>query len=104
LQQRGLSKPSADGTRRLFQRCPAAPLEGFINKRGLVHNTDGRRCLCNGLLSCVGLGQVIRQTGEPMEEAAIVTLGNHLDGIRRLSRQGQTTYWVRDVVNDILGS
>jgi hypothetical protein len=39
-----------------------------------------------------------------MEEPAIVTLGNHLDGIRWLSRNGQTPYWVRDVVNDILGN
>jgi hypothetical protein len=39
-----------------------------------------------------------------MEEPAIVTLGNHLDGIRRVSRNGQTPYWVREVVNDILGN
>jgi nitronate monooxygenase len=103
LQQRGLSKAAADGTRRLFQRCPAAPLEDFVSKRGLPLNTEGRRCLCNGLLSCVGLGQVGTQEGELAEEPAIVTLGNHLDGIRRLSSHGQTPYWVRDVVNDILG-
>jgi len=103
LQQRGLSKAAVDGTRQLFHRCPAAPVEDFVNKRGLQRNTEGRRCLCNGLLSCVGLGQVGKQNGELLEEPAIVTLGNHLDGIRRLSRHGQTPYWVRDVVNDILG-
>ena len=54
----GSSKPAADGTRRLFQRCPAAPLEDFVSKRGLPLNTEDRRCLCNGLLACVGLGQV----------------------------------------------
>jgi NAD(P)H-dependent flavin oxidoreductase YrpB (nitropropane dioxygenase family) len=103
LQQRGLSKPDADGTRRLFQRCPAAPVAGFVSRRGLARNTEDRRCLCNGLLACVGLGQVSLQQGELVEEPAIVTLGNHLDGIRRLSRQGQTPYWARDVVVDILG-
>jgi NAD(P)H-dependent flavin oxidoreductase YrpB (nitropropane dioxygenase family) len=103
LQQRGLDKPAADGTRRLFQRCPAAPVEGFLNKRGLEHNTTDRRCLCNGLLACVGLGQVAERKGERVEEPAIVTLGNHLDGVRRLSRDGQVTYWARDVVADILG-
>jgi nitronate monooxygenase len=103
LQQRGLSKPAADGTRRIFQRCSAAPVAGFISKRGLEFNTTDRRCLCNGLLACVGLGQISNQDGEMIEEPAIVTLGNHLDGIRRLSRNGQTQYWVRDVVNDILG-
>jgi len=103
LQQRGLGKPAADGTRRLFQRCPAAPVEDYVSKRGLPLNTQDRRCLCNGLLSCVGLGQIGNQNGDMEEEPAIVTLGNHLDGIRRLSRNGQTRYWVRDVVADLLG-
>lgn len=103
LQQRGLSKADANGTRQLFQRCQAAPVEDFVNKRGLRPNAEEKRCLCNGLLACVGLGQVVKQNGVPVEEPAIVTLGNHLDGIRRLSRNGQTPYWVRDVVNDILG-
>jgi NAD(P)H-dependent flavin oxidoreductase YrpB (nitropropane dioxygenase family) len=103
LQQRGLSKPAEDGTRRLFQRCPAAPLDDFVSKRGLPLNTTDRRCLCNGLLASVGLGQSGLQNGEQKEEPAIVTLGNHLDGIRRLSRNGQSPYWVHDVVTDILG-
>ncbi|KAF0107636.1 MAG: 2-nitropropane dioxygenase [Anaerolineaceae bacterium] len=103
LQQRGLGKLAADGTRRLFQRCPAAPVEDYVSKRGLPLNTEDRRCLCNGLLSCVGLGQVGNQNGDLVEEPAIVTLGNHLDGIRRLSRNGQARYWVRDVVTDLLG-
>jgi nitronate monooxygenase len=103
LQQRGINKSAEDGTRRLFQRCSAAPIEDFIKKRGLPHNASDKRCLCNGLLATVGLGQVVKTNGELLDEPAIVTLGNHLDGIRRLSRQGQTTYWVRDVLADILG-
>jgi len=99
LQQRGLSKPDENGKRKLFHRCSAAPVESFMKKRGLLQNTQSRRCLCNGLLSTVGLGQVKNQ----IEEPAIVTLGNHLDSIRRLSHQGQYPYWVRDVVNDLLG-
>jgi len=99
LQQRGLSKPDADRNRRLLQRCPAAPLDDFVNKRGLPMNAEGKCCLCNGLLAGVGLGQVNTQCGE---EPAIVTLGNHLRGVRRLSRQGQCPYWAKDVVEDIL--
>lgn len=104
LQQRGLSAADTEGNRRLFQRCVAAPVEEFIRKRGLPRNTEERRCLCNGLLATIGLGQIIRQNGELVEEPAIVTLGNHLDGIRRLSRNGQTRYWAKDAVADILGS
>ncbi|MDO9087723.1 MAG: nitronate monooxygenase [Anaerolineaceae bacterium] len=99
LQQRGFSKPDAEGRRHLFQRCSAAPVEGFIKKRGLPHNTESRRCLCNGLLSTVGLAQGTNTKEEP----AIVTLGNHLNSIRRLSHQGQYQYWVQDVVVDLLG-
>jgi NAD(P)H-dependent flavin oxidoreductase YrpB (nitropropane dioxygenase family) len=104
LQQRGLGKAAEDGSRRLFQRCPAAPVEGFVNKRGLPVNTQDRRCLCNGLLACVGLGQVSERNGVRVEEPAIVTLGNHLDGIRRVSHNGQTPYWADEVVADILGN
>jgi len=103
LQQRGFSKPDEDGTRTLFQRCAAAPIDGYVNNRGIERNTDERRCLCNGLLASVGLGQVKNINGEWIEEPAIITLGNRLDHVRRLSRQGQTTYHVQDVVADILG-
>lgn len=103
LQQRGFNKPDEAGQRTIFQRCPAGPIEAYVKNRGLAHNTDDRRCLCNGLLSCVGLGQVKEIRGEIVEEPAIVTLGNNLESVRRLSRQGQTRYHVQDVVNDILG-
>ncbi len=103
LQQRGLSLPDADGNRQLFQRCQAAPIEDFLRKRGLERNTEGRRCLCNGLLACAGLAQVVKQNGDLVEEPAIVTLGNHVDGVRRLSRNGQAPYWARDVIEDLLG-
>lgn len=78
-------------------------MASYVNRRGLQHNTDDRRCLCNGLLASVGLGQVKTIQGTPVEEPAIVTLGNDLDGVRRLSRQGQTRFHVQDVVTDILG-
>lgn len=103
LQQVGLTAPDAHGTRTLFQRCPAAPVEGFLSKRGVLRNTEGRRCLCNGLLASIGLGQVKAHDDEAYEEPAIVTLGDDLDGVRRLSRNGQAQYWARDVVADILG-
>ncbi len=103
LQQPGLSKPGEDGSRRLFQRCSAAPLSSFVSKRGLERNTEGRRCLCNGLVSAIGLPQVGNQDDRTSEEPSIVTLGNHLDAVRRLSRQGQARYWARDVISDLLG-
>jgi nitronate monooxygenase len=103
LQQVGLTAPDAQGNRNLFQRCAAGPVENYLSKRGLVRNTEDRRCLCNGLLACVGLGQIKLSNGQPTEEPAIVTLGSNLDGVRRLSRNGQVHYWAEDAVRDILG-
>ncbi|MBA4383922.1 MAG: 2-nitropropane dioxygenase [Anaerolinea sp.] len=103
LKQIGLSKPDEKGMRHLFQRCAAAPVEDFINKRGLIHNSEGKRCLCNGLIAGVGLGQIGKQPGEQSEEPAIVTFGNNLDGICKLSQQGQIVYSARNVIEDILG-
>ena len=103
LQQLAFSKPNEDGSRKLFQRCPASPIASYVNERGLQKNTEERRCLCNGLLACANLGQARGPSGAAAEEPAVVTLGSHLDGIRRLSRRGQAPYWVKDVVADILG-
>lgn len=103
LQQRALTKPGPDGMRQLYRRCPAEPVAVFVRKRGLEANAQDRRCLCNGLISAVGLGQIVNKDGKPVEEPAIVTLGNDLEGIRRVSRNGQARYYARDVVLDILG-
>lgn len=100
LQQRGFSKPGPDGVRDLFQRCPAGPLVDFTRKRGLPFNAAEKRCLCNGLLAAVGLGQTHPANGD---EPAIVTLGNDLGAARRLSSHGQVTYWACDVVRDLFG-
>ncbi len=102
LQQRALNKPGPDGRRQLFRRCPAEPVVAFVRKRGLEANAQDRRCLCNGLIAAVGLGQILNKGGEWREEPAIVTLGNDLEGIRRLSRDGQTRYYAHDVVADLL--
>ena len=102
LQQRALTKPGPDGVRQLYRRCPAEPVAVFVRKRGLESNTQERRCLCNGLLSTVGLGQVLNKDGTWQEEPAIVTLGNNLAGIRRVSRNGQARYFAHDVVADLI--
>jgi NAD(P)H-dependent flavin oxidoreductase YrpB (nitropropane dioxygenase family) len=103
LQQWGFGKPDDKGERALMHRCPSGPIDSYVSRRGLERATEQRRCLCNGLLATVGLGQVRRDPGGVREEPAIVTLGSHLDGARRLSRQGQAPYWAHDVVADILG-
>lgn len=102
LQQIGLTKPDNSGKRRLFQRCPAAPLNMYLKNRGIQRNTEDKRCLCNGLLSAAGFPQ-IHKNGKITEEPSIVTIGENLEEIRRLSRNGQISYSVRDAIDYILG-
>lgn len=77
---------------RLDFRCPAEPIEDFIRKGGRAKNTEGRVCLCNGLLATGGLAQV-RPDG--YVEPPIVTLGEDLSAVRKLLAAlaaGQDTY------------
>ena len=86
----------ADG--RIAFRCPAEPVEAFVAKGGSVAETEGRRCLCNALLSNIGHPQRRRDRIEP----PLLTAGNHLDDVHRFLRDGETTYSARDVIATIL--
>ena len=56
-------------------RCPAEPPDAYQRKGGDVAETAGRRCLCNGLLATIGLGQRLDGGGT---EPPVVTLGQDL--------------------------
>jgi NAD(P)H-dependent flavin oxidoreductase YrpB (nitropropane dioxygenase family) len=62
-------------------RCGAEPVDAFVRKGGAIEDTVGRRCLCNALTADVGLGQYRR---DGYAEPPAVTLGQDLDGARRL--------------------
>lgn len=64
-------------------RCPAEPLTAYRDvKGGRVENTEGRACLCNGLLATAGLPQFRAKAG--IDEPPIVTAGSDFDGVREL--------------------
>lgn len=60
---------------RMVYRCAAEPVDTYVAKGGTVEDTEGRRCLCNGLASNIGLAQV-REGG--IEETTLVTSGDDL--------------------------
>lgn len=62
-------------------RCPAEPVDAYVRKGGVIEDTIGRTCLCNALMADVGLGQHRR---DGYDELPAVTLGQDLDGARRL--------------------
>lgn len=53
-------------------RCPGEPVRNYLRKGGVIEETVGRKCLCNGLMANVGLGQT-RRSG--YQELPLVTLG-----------------------------
>lgn len=87
----------ADGT--LGYRCPAEPVDSYVSKGGDFANTVGRKCLCNALVSNIGLAQT-RKDG--YVEPALITAGDDLLEIGRFLRPGRTTYSAREVIETLL--
>lgn len=89
----------------LGYRCPAEPEADFAAKDGPPADTCGRKCLCNGLLAAIGLGQIRRPetpADAPYVEPAIVTAGQDTADIARFLSPGATGYTARDVLDHIL--
>lgn len=76
-------------------RCPAEPVDSYLRKGGRLVDTPGRVCLCNGLTSTVGIGQV-RKDG--YAEPSAVTLGADLAAVRELLRRHPGGWSAADVV------
>jgi NAD(P)H-dependent flavin oxidoreductase YrpB (nitropropane dioxygenase family) len=58
-------------------RCASEPVHMYLKKGGALADTVDRKCLCNGLVANIGLGQH-RKDG--YVEDMIVTLGQDLEG------------------------
>ncbi|MEU4238319.1 nitronate monooxygenase [Actinoplanes sp. NPDC026619] len=80
-------------------RCPAEPVDEFVRKGGLAEETAGSRCLCNGLVATIGLGQ---QRAGGQAEPPLVTLGQDVAFLAHLTRDGDD-YPAADVVAYLLG-
>lgn len=65
-------------------RCPAEPVHMYLRKGGTEEATEGRKCLCNGLMANIGLGQ---ERKDGYKETRLVTLGQDLAGARELIRE-----------------
>ena len=75
-------------------RCPGEPLEDFTRKGGKEEDAAGRKCLCNGLSATAGFGQTCETGTEP----AIVTAGNDLSELKRLSDRFGDRYTASDLL------
>jgi len=84
----------------LGYRCPAESVEAYVSKGGKREETDGRKCLCNGLMATINFPQM-RQNG--YVEKPIVTSGDDLSKVARFLRKGETSYSAADVIEQLLG-
>lgn len=87
----------SDGT--IGWRCPAEPVEDYIKKGGDEADTRGRRCVCNGLMANIGLGQI---RPESEDERPIITSGDDVANIARFLKPGAQSYRAADVIECLL--
>ncbi len=89
----------ADGE--LDWRCPGEPEDAYLRKGGELQETVGRKCVCNGLLTTVGLGQT-RKDG--YRERPLVTAGADVADVARFLPEGADSYRASDVIAYLLGA
>lgn len=58
-------------------RCPAEPVEDYVEKGGDIENTLNKACLCSILLAAVGMSRY-------PEDIPVYTLGKEVDAIKEL--------------------
>jgi nitronate monooxygenase len=81
-------------------RCPAEPEASYLAKGGKQADMAGRKCVCNGLLANIGLGQRLPGgTSEPR----LLTLGDAFAGIARFCTPERPDFSAADVVRILLG-
>ncbi len=80
-------------------RCASEPENVYVSKGGVFEETAGRKCLCNCLLSDIGLQQVRR---DGFEEPGMVTTGDDLNSILRFLPANESSYSAATVVGTLI--
>ncbi len=80
-------------------RCASEPVHMYLKKGGAEEDTEGRKCLCNGLMANIGLGQ---ERKDGYRETRLVTLGQDLSGAKELIREYVEGWSARQAVDWLL--
>lgn len=80
-------------------RCAGESPEQYVNHGGTREETEGRKCLCNGLMANIGLPQSV--PGGDVERP-VVTSGDDVKNIGRFLRPGRISYSCGDVIRTLL--
>ncbi len=90
----------ADGT--LGWRCGAEPVDAYLRKGGKQEDTRGKKCVCNGLIANIDMGQVRNRYGQ---ERPLVTSGDDVRHVARfLPTPDAEGYSAEDVVAYLLSA
>ena len=87
----------ADGT--VGYRCPSEPVEDYVRKGGRAEETEGRKCVCNGLMATAGFAQALPRSGT---EPALVTAGHDFGKIAPFLPTEKSSYTAADVIRSLL--
>ena len=94
-----LREPYAAPDGNIGYRCAAEPVANYLAKGGKIEDTVGRKCLCNALMSNIGLAQIRK---DATVEPPLVTVGDDLNTVAQFLAPGRTTYSTADVVESLL--
>jgi NAD(P)H-dependent flavin oxidoreductase YrpB (nitropropane dioxygenase family) len=81
---------------RIGYRCSSEPVEKYLKKGGKLEDTEGRGCLCNGLLATGGFGDAV--------EPPLITLSDDLSFLSRIMKNSDDSYSASDAIDFLLGS
>ncbi len=81
-------------------RCAGEPGEDYVRKGGVIADTKGRLCLCNGLMANIGLGQL--RFGKA--EDPLLTAGDDVANLARFLPADADSYRAADVIRWLLGT
>ena len=80
---------------RTIYRCAAEPVDAYVAKGGDIADTEGRRCLCNGLTANIGQAQYRPESDR--DEIPLVTSGDDLLFLQRFAAE-RPGYTARQVI------
>jgi len=80
-------------------RCPGEPVKSYLQKDGKREETEGKKCICNGLMATIGLGQTPKNGAQ---ERPLVTSGDDLSRVGLFLKGEKRSYSAADVIRYLL--
>ena len=80
-------------------RCPSEPIKPYLAKGGTIEETEGRQCLCNGLVANIGHPQVKKGVERPM----LVTAGQEFGFLPSITTKENWNYSAADALKFLTG-